>query len=99
MRIIYRFRNTFLGASLDGLIEENDIVEIKCSFARLLTSEDAIAGNISNLRSLYKTKDNEKMNRNHVYLLSNTRTITHYAATVLHIRIMDTIKNGKNYTR
>lgn len=58
----------FLGASPDGLIEEDGIVEIKCPFAaRLLTPEDAIAGNISNLRSLYKNKEDEKMNRSHVY--------------------------------
>jgi len=57
----------FLGASSDGLIEEDGIVEIKCLFAaRFLTPEDAIARNISNLRSLYKNKD-EKMNRSHIY--------------------------------
>lgn len=42
----------FLGASPDGLIENNGIVEIKCPFgARFLTPEDAITANVSNLQS------------------------------------------------
>ncbi|KMQ89099.1 hypothetical protein RF55_11307 [Lasius niger] len=42
----------FLGASPDGLIENDGIVEIKCPFgARFLTPEDAITSNVSNLRT------------------------------------------------
>lgn len=45
----------FLGASPDGLINDDGVVEIKCPFAaRLLTPEDAIKTNISNMHSLYK---------------------------------------------
>lgn len=58
----------FLGASPDGLIGDDGIVEVKCPFAaRFLTPEDAIAGNISNLRSLYKSEKEEEMKRSHVY--------------------------------
>ncbi|XP_070151996.1 LOW QUALITY PROTEIN: uncharacterized protein [Polyergus mexicanus] len=62
----------FLGASPDGLIEDDGIVEIKCPFAaRFLTPEDAIATNVSNLQSLYNKKSlynekNEEMKRNHI---------------------------------
>src|SRR5436190_12025612 len=45
----------FLDASPDGLIGDDGIVEIKCPFAaQLLTAENAIATNVSNLKSLYK---------------------------------------------
>jgi len=91
---------SFLDASPDGLIEEDEIVEIKCPFdARFLTPEDAIARNISNLQSLYKNKD-EKMNRNFIYIIIKYKD-NYTLATVLHIRIMDTIriKNGNNFTR
>lgn len=58
----------FLGASPDGLIKDDGIVEIKCPFAaRFLTPKDAIAANVSNLRSLYKNEDDEEMKRNHIY--------------------------------
>ena len=58
----------FLGASPDGLIGDDGIVEIKCPFAaRFLTPEDAIASNISNLRYLYKNEKDEEMRRSHVY--------------------------------
>lgn len=58
----------FLGASPDGLIGDDGIVEIKCPFAaRFLTPEDAIATNVSNLQSLYKNGKDEKMKRTHVY--------------------------------
>lgn len=43
-------------------------MEIKCPFAtRFLMPEDAIAANVSNLQSLYKTEKDEKMKRNHNY--------------------------------
>lgn len=68
MRIIHRFRIPFLGASPDGLIGDDGIIEIKCPFAaRFLTPEDAIATNISNLQSLYKNGKDEKMKRSHIY--------------------------------
>lgn len=58
----------FLGASPDGLIEQNGIVEIKCPFAaRFLTPEDAIATNVSNLRAVYQNEKAEKMKRSHIY--------------------------------
>lgn len=44
-------KSAFLGASQDALIDDDDILEIKCPYnARNLTSESAIAKNISNLR-------------------------------------------------
>lgn len=88
----------FLGASPDGLIGDDGIVEIKCPFAaRLLTPEDAIAANVSNLRSLYKNEKDKEMS--HI-LLSNTRAITYQAKTILYLRTLDTIriKNRKDYT-
>ncbi|XP_071579401.1 uncharacterized protein [Temnothorax nylanderi] len=58
----------FLGASPDGLIEDDGIVEIKCPFAaRFLTPEDAIESKVSNLRSLYNNGKDEKMKRSHIY--------------------------------
>lgn len=58
----------FLGASPDGLIGDDGIVEIKCPFAaRFLSPEDAIAANVSNLRSLYKNGKDEEMKRCHIY--------------------------------
>jgi len=57
----------FLGASPDGLIGDDGIVEIKCPFAaQFLTPEDAIATNVSNLQSLYKNEKDE-IKRNHIY--------------------------------
>lgn len=58
----------FLGASPDGLIGDDGIVEIKCPFAaRFLTPKDAIAANISNLQSLYRNENDEEMKRSHIY--------------------------------
>jgi len=58
----------FFGASPDGLIQDDGIVEIKCPYAaRFSTPKDAITSNISNLQSLYKNANDEKMKRNHVY--------------------------------
>lgn len=58
----------FLGASPDGLIESDGIVEIKCPFAaRFVTPEDAIARNISNLKALYLHEKDEHMKQSHIY--------------------------------
>ncbi|XP_077277491.1 uncharacterized protein LOC143905775 [Temnothorax americanus] len=58
----------YLGASPDGLIENDGIVEIKCPFrARFLTPEDAITSNVSNLRALYQNAEDEHMKRSHIY--------------------------------
>lgn len=58
----------FIGASPDGLINDDGIVEIKCPYAaRLLTPEDAIAGNVANLQSLYTNAKYDTMKRSHVY--------------------------------
>lgn len=58
----------FLGALPDELIGDDGIMEIKRSFAaRVLTPKDAIAANVSNLRSLYKNEDNEEMKHNYIY--------------------------------
>ena len=58
----------YLGASTDGTIAEDGIVEIKCPFAaKNMTPEDAIENNVSQLRSLYITKDDSHTKRAHKY--------------------------------
>ena len=59
--------NPFLGASPDGLIEENGIVEIKCPMsAEHLTTEKAIE-TFPSLKGIFDQKNPHKMNRNHRY--------------------------------
>ncbi|KAM0724668.1 hypothetical protein ACS0PU_009052 [Formica fusca] len=59
--------NSFLGASPDGLIEENGLVEIKCPLsAEHLTAEEAIK-TLPFLKGIFDKKDPHKMNRNHRY--------------------------------
>ena len=57
----------FLGASPDGLIENDTIVEIKCPYkAKGLTVEQALQ-NDKELRRIYDAKDSSKMNKTHHY--------------------------------
>ncbi|KMQ86118.1 hypothetical protein RF55_14999 [Lasius niger] len=57
--------NPFLGASPDGLIEENGLVEIKCPLsAEHLTAEKAIE-TLPSLKGIFDKKNPYKMNRNH----------------------------------
>lgn len=61
------FENPCLGASPDGLIDENGLVEIKCSLsAEHLTAEEAIE-TLLPLKSIFDKKDPGKMNRNHKF--------------------------------
>ena len=59
--------NPCLGASPDGLIDENGLVEIKCPFsAENLTAEEAIE-TLPSLRSIFDKKNLQKINKNHRY--------------------------------
>jgi len=58
-------KNPCLGATLDGLIDEDGVVEIKCPLsAEHLTAEEAIQ-TLPQLKSIFDKKNREKMNRNH----------------------------------
>ncbi|KYN27414.1 hypothetical protein ALC57_03197 [Trachymyrmex cornetzi] len=55
----------WLGASPDGLLEENGLVEIKCSLsAENLTAEGAIH-TLPRLKSIFNKKDPNVLNQNH----------------------------------
>ncbi|KYM99282.1 hypothetical protein ALC62_09978 [Cyphomyrmex costatus] len=57
----------YLGASPDGLIEENGLVEIKCPLsAKDLTAEEAIQ-TLPSLKNIFNKKNLDKMNSNHRY--------------------------------
>lgn len=59
--------NPFLGASPDGLIEENGLIKIKYPVsAEHLTAEKAIE-TLPFLKGIFDKKDPNKMNRNHRY--------------------------------
>ena len=59
------YENPHLGASPDGLIDENGRVEIKCSLsAEHLTAEEAI-NTLAYLKRIFHKKDPHKINRNH----------------------------------
>lgn len=58
-------KNPWLGASPDGLIDEDGVVEIKCPpSAELLTAEEAIK-TLPQLRSIFDKKNPDRMNQNH----------------------------------
>jgi len=60
-------KNPFLGASSDGVIEENGLVEIKCPLsAEYLTAEKAIE-TLPSLKNIFDKKNPHEMNRNHRY--------------------------------
>ena len=57
--------NPCLGASPDGLIDEDGLVEIKCPLsAEHLTAEEAIK-NLPQLKGIFDKKNPDKMNQNH----------------------------------
>jgi len=57
--------NPFLGASPDGLIDEDGLVEIKCPLsAEHLTAEEAIK-TLPQLKGIFDKKNPDKMNKNH----------------------------------
>ncbi|XP_071652583.1 uncharacterized protein [Temnothorax longispinosus] len=57
--------NPFLGASPDGLIDEDGLVEIKCpKSAENLTAEEAIETSAS-LRNIFDKNNRDNMNKNH----------------------------------
>ncbi|KYM95153.1 hypothetical protein ALC62_14214 [Cyphomyrmex costatus] len=57
--------NPWLGASPDGLLEEDGLVEIKCPLsAENLTAEEAIH-TLPRLKGIFDKKDPNAMNRNH----------------------------------
>jgi len=59
--------NPCLGASPDGLIDNNGLVEIKCPLsAENFTAEEAIK-TLPALKSIFDKKDLNKMNQNHRY--------------------------------
>lgn len=59
--------NPCLGASPDGLIEKDGLVEIKCpSSAEHLTAEEAIQ-TLPQLKGIFDKKNSDKINKNHRY--------------------------------
>jgi len=59
--------NPFLGASPDGIIDEDGLIEIKCPLsAENLTAEEAIK-TVSNLTTIFDKKDENKMRCTHKY--------------------------------
>jgi len=57
--------NPFLGASPDGLIDEDGLVEIKCPLsAENYTAEEAIT-KLPQIRNIFYKKNGDQMNRNH----------------------------------
>jgi hypothetical protein len=59
------YENPFLGASPDGLIDNDGLVEIKCPLsAENFTADEAIK-KLPHLKSVFDKKDINKMNRNH----------------------------------
>ncbi|XP_067205374.1 uncharacterized protein [Linepithema humile] len=59
------YENPCLGATPDGLIDEDGLVEIKCpQSAENLTADEAVQ-KLPLLKAIFEKKDNDKMNRNH----------------------------------
>ncbi|XP_072750547.1 uncharacterized protein [Anoplolepis gracilipes] len=59
------YENPFLGASPDGLIDEDGLVEIKCPLsAENLTADEAVK-KLPLLKGILDRKNNDKMNQNH----------------------------------
>lgn len=63
--------NPYLGASPDGLLDEDGLVEIKCPLsAENLTAEEAVC-TLPHLKGIFDRKDSNVLNRNHRFFLSN----------------------------
>ncbi|KYN21748.1 hypothetical protein ALC57_05874, partial [Trachymyrmex cornetzi] len=59
--------NPWLGATPDGLLDEDGLVEIKCPLsAENLSAEEAVE-TLSRLKSMFDEKNGNKMNKNHHY--------------------------------
>jgi hypothetical protein len=57
--------NPYLSASPDGLVDEDDLIEIKCpASAEAITAEEAIL-TLPRLKGIFDKKDPNVMNRNH----------------------------------
>ncbi|XP_072766253.1 uncharacterized protein [Anoplolepis gracilipes] len=66
-RLFIDYENPFLGASPDGLIDEDGLVEIKCPLsAENLTADEAVQ-KLPLLKAIFDRTNNDKMNRNHRY--------------------------------
>lgn len=64
-----------MGTSPDGLIDEDGLIEIKCSLsAQHLTAEKAIQ-TLPNLKSIFDKKDKNKINRNHKFFYQIQRQL------------------------
>lgn len=57
----------YLGASPDGLVEPDGIVEIKCPYRSKDIAVDAAIALRPNRRSIFGGKEKGHMNKNHVY--------------------------------
>ncbi|KYN05017.1 hypothetical protein ALC62_04094, partial [Cyphomyrmex costatus] len=71
--------NPWLGASPDGLLEEDGLVEIKCPLsAENLTAEEAIH-TLPRLKGIFDKKDLNAMNRNHRFFYQIQGQLKHSA--------------------
>ena len=57
----------YLGASPDGLIDDDGIVEIKCPLSAQDIAPEVAIQQIPHLRSIFAKKNTERMNQNHAY--------------------------------
>lgn len=57
----------YLGASPDGLIDDDGIVEIKCPYSAQNADLDKVITEKPNLRNIFDRKDKNFMNENHVH--------------------------------
>ncbi|XP_036150394.1 uncharacterized protein LOC118648181 isoform X2 [Monomorium pharaonis] len=88
------YKNPCLGASPDGLIEENGLVEIKCPLsAEQLTAEEAIK-TLPALKGIFAKKNQEEINRNHrfYYQIQGQLNITRREYCILAIWTPKSIK-------
>ena len=60
-------RIAHLGASPDGLIDEDGVVEIKCPISTRNIAPEIAIQQIPHLRSIFEKKNTERMNQNHIY--------------------------------
>lgn len=57
----------YIGASPDGLIDDDGIVEVKCPHSAKDMPPEAAIQQIPHLKSIFDKRNNELMNKNHVY--------------------------------